>query len=365
MLEVSFEKLLGNFKLQSSFRAEKGVLGILGPSGCGKSMTLKCISGLYTPDKGYIRLNDKVLFSSGSKINVPPRKRNIGYVFQNYALFPHLNVYKNIAYGIKHMEKELRHKKVVEMIERMQLTGLEAHYPSQLSGGQQQRTALARTLITEPDLLLLDEPLSALDSHVKYLLEKELIRIIKDNYDGIVLLVTHNVEEAYRICNKIMIMDNGQNLQIGTKDEIINTPQTLTAARITGCKNLIQVDVLNEEEEFYILKSDKLVFKGSRGNRKVAVRMIAGIRAHYLSLYPIDTDMENTYECDVMEKIEGVFSTTIVVNCGGCVLQVEIDKISYINMAGNSSNRLKLHIPPDKVFLIDDREPYEKVVLQP
>lgn len=354
LLEVSFEKSLGNFKLQSSFRAEKGVLGILGPSGCGKSMTLKCISGLYSPDKGCIRLNDRVLFSSDSKIVVPSRKRNIGYVFQNYALFPHLTVYKNIAYGIKHLEKELRNKKVVEMIERMQLTGLENHYQSQLSGGQQQRTALARTLITEPDLLLLDEPLSALDSHVKYLLEKELISIIKDNYDGIVLLVTHNVEEAYRICNNIMVMDNGQNLQIGTKDEIINTPENLTAARITGCKNLLNVDMLDDKDGYYILKSNKLVFKCVKKQREASGQMIAGIRAHYLSLYSRDTDMENTFECEIIEKVEGVFSTTIVVNCGGCILQVEVEKTSYEHITGRRSEKLKLYIPPDKVFLIDD-----------
>lgn len=353
MLEVSFEKSLGNFKLQSSFRAEKGVLGILGPSGCGKSMTLKCISGLYSPDKGYIKLGSRVLFSSDSKIIVPPRKRNIGYVFQNYALFPHLTVYKNIAYGVKHLERELRNRKVAEMIERMQLTGLEDRYPSQLSGGQQQRTALARTLITEPELLLLDEPLSALDSHVKYLLENELISIIKDNFDGIVLLVTHNIEEAYRICSNIMIMDNGQNLQTGTKDEIINAPENITAARITGCKNLLNVDVLDETDEYYILRSNKLVFKGLKKINKASGRMVAGIRAHYLSLYPMDTQMENTFECDIIEKIEGVFSTTIVVNCGGCVLQVEVEKASYSNITRHNSEKLKLYIPPDKVFIMD------------
>lgn len=354
MLEVSFEKSLGNFKLQSSFIAEKGVLGILGPSGCGKSMTLKCISGLYSPDKGYIKLGSRVLFSSDSKIIVPPRKRNIGYVFQNYALFPHLTVYKNIAYGVKHLERELRNRKVVEMIERMQLTGLEDRYPSQLSGGQQQRTALARTLITEPELLLLDEPLSALDSHVKYLLENELISIIKDNFDGIVLLVTHNIEEAYRICSNIMIMDNGQNLQTGTKDEIINAPENITAARITGCKNLLNVDVLDEADEYYILRSNKLVFKGLKKNNKASGQMAAGIRAHYLSLHSMDIQMENTFECDIIEKIEGVFSTTIVVNCGGCVLQVEVEKASYANITRKGSKKLKLHIPPDKVFLMNN-----------
>ena len=172
MLEVTIEKTTGSFTLQTSFTAGKGALAILGSSGCGKSMTLKCIAGLYTPDKGSIKLNDSILYSSEQKISVPPRKRNIGFVFQNYALFPNLTVEQNIAYGIRDFEKPERRQKVADMIKRMQLTGLENQYPSQLSGGQQQRTALGRTLITEPSLLLLDEPLSALDSHIKYLLEK-------------------------------------------------------------------------------------------------------------------------------------------------------------------------------------------------
>jgi molybdate transport system ATP-binding protein len=346
------EKSLGNFMLKSSFKAEKGVLGILGPSGCGKSMTLKCISGLYSPDNGSIILNDKVLFSSDSKINVPPRKRNIGYVFQNYALFPHLTVYKNIAYGIKHLEKGLRNKKALEMIERMQLEGLENHYPSQLSGGQQQRTALARTLITDPDLLLLDEPFSALDSHIKYMLEKELVTIIKNNYDGIVLLVTHNIEEAYRICNNIMIMDNGQNIQKGTKNEIIHTPENLTAARITGCKNFLEVKVLDEKDGYYILKSKELIFKAIKTEQQISGQMVAGIRAHYLSLYSMNTDMENSFECDIIEKIDGLFSTTIIVNCSGCVLQVEMPKDSFTDLTADGCKKLKLHIPINKVFLM-------------
>jgi molybdate transport system ATP-binding protein len=352
VLEVFIEKSLGNFRLQSSFNADKGVLGILGPSGCGKSMTLKCISGLYHPDRGIIKLNGKMLYSSDSKINVPPRKRNIGYVFQNYALFPHLTVYKNIAYGIKGLEKELGNKKIREMIERMQLGGLENHYPSQLSGGQQQRTALARTLITDPDLLLLDEPFSALDSHIKYMLEKELMMIIKNNYDGIVLLVTHNIEEAYRICNNIMVMDNGQNLQIGSKDEIIHTPKNLTAARITGCKNFLDANVIEEKDGYYGLQSKELVFKAIKKEREVDKQMVAGIRAHNLSLFSVDSDMENAFECDVMEKIEGVFSTTIVVNCGGCVFEVETPKSSICNIAEDNCKKLKLHIPADKVFLM-------------
>ncbi len=354
MLEISFKKTLGHFILEPSFQAKKGVLGILGPSGCGKSMTLKAISGLYSPDLGTITLNGHVLFSSKNKINIPPRLRNIGYLFQNYALFPHLTVHQNIAYGIKDLKADLRNKKAADIICRMQLEGLENHYPHQLSGGQQQRAALARTLIKDPDLLLLDEPFSALDSHVKYLLEKELISIIQKHYNGIVLLVTHNIEEAYRICDHIMVMDEGQIFQIGTKDEIIYTPANLTAARITGCKNFLDATVLETHEDYYILKSHDLLFKAAKTDQPINKQMTAGIRAHHIKISPMHRCLENTFECDIIEKIEGVFSATILVNCCGCPLQVEVSKTSCPHLSEIKYNKIKLHIPPDKIFLINN-----------
>lgn len=352
MLEISLEKSLGKFILHSSFTAHKGVLGILGSSGCGKSMTLKCIAGLHSPDRGTIKLNGKLLFSSESKINVPSRKRNIGYVFQNYALFPHLTVSENIAYGIKSLEKKQRIKKVLDMIDRMQLNGLEHNYPSQLSGGQQQRVALARTLITEPDLLLLDEPFSALDSHIKYLLEKELISIIKNNFNGIVLLVTHNIEEAYRICDNIMIMNDGQNLQLGPKEEIIHRPTNLTAARLTGCKNLLDVTILEEHKDYFLLKSKNLIFKAVNNNVQTSKQMIAGIRAHHMILSSDPSHGDNFFDCEIYEKIEGVFSTTLILNCGECMIQIEVSKASCPHITSNNCKKLKLYIPPEKVFLM-------------
>jgi molybdate transport system ATP-binding protein len=352
VLEVCFEKSFGNFDLSICFKAEKGALGILGSSGSGKSMTLKCIAGLFTPDKGKIKLNNSTLFSSDDRINVLPRKRNIGYVFQNYALFPHMTVSQNIAYGVKHIDKQVRNQKVMEMIQRMQLVGFERHYPSQLSGGQQQRVALGRTLITEPELLMLDEPLSALDSHIKHQLEKELITIIKHNYEGIVLLVTHSIEEAYRICSNIMVIDDGQNIQSGKKDDLIRSPLNPAAARITGCKNLLGVTVLGENDDNFILQSNQLVFKAKKADINIAEHMVAGIRAHYLSLSTEESNAENTFTCDVIEKIEGVFSTTTVVNCGGCEFRVETEKAVAPHFADCKCKQMILHIPPEYVFLM-------------
>lgn len=353
MLDVSLVKVMNDFTLHSSFSSNKGVLGILGSSGCGKSLTLKCIAGLYIPDNGRIMLNGKVLFNSDDKINVPPRKRNIGYVFQNYALFPHLTVYKNIEYGIKHLGKEIRHNKIIDMLEKIQLAGYENSYPSQLSGGQQQRVALARTLIKEPELLLLDEPFSALDSHIKHLLENELLYIIRNNYDGIVLLVTHNIEEAYRLCDQILIMDKGTTLQIGEKEDIIHSPSNLTAARITGCKNFFDVELLGEKDGYYLVKSKNLVLRVQKSTELNSSKLVAGLRANDLRISSEPFDELNTFECEVIERIEGVFSTTIVVNCFGNVLQVEVSKYTCPHLSGCQCKKLMLHIPADRIFLLD------------
>ena len=352
MLEVRIKKTVGSFRLNVSLNADKAASGIIGPSGGGKSMTLKCIAGLFTPDSGTIKLNDTILFSSDLRINLPPRKRNLGYVFQNYALFPHLTLSQNIAYGIKHLDRNTQKRKVTEMISRMRLTGFEKQYPSQLSGGQQQRAALGRTLITEPSLLLLDEPLSALDNHNKHLLEKELVSIIKNNYDGIVLLVTHNIEEAYRICDNITVIDEGKNIQSGSKEDIVRAPINSVAARITGCKNLLPSTIIDENGNYFTLRSGELIFKAKKSNVNVSGRVIAGIRAHDLSFPPIDSVTENTFVCDVMERVKGMFSTTTVVNCYGCELRTETAHAAEPHAAEWENERMMIHIPPEKVFLM-------------
>lgn len=185
-LYVNIEKHLSSFNLNVNFEHKRGVLGFLGASGSGKSMSLKCISGLVTPSRGKIIVNDKIFFDSENKINLTPQKRKIGYLFQNYALFPNMNIIDNIKLGISKMEKDQKESLIKEYIERLHLGGLEKRYPWQLSGGQQQRVALARALITSPDILLLDEPFSALDQHLRNDLEKELMSIVKD-YSGNVI----------------------------------------------------------------------------------------------------------------------------------------------------------------------------------
>ena len=238
-IKVDIKRKLGEFSLDIHFQTESKRIGILGASGCGKSMTLKSIAGIETPDFGMIQIDDKVLFDSANKVDLKPQKRNVGYLFQNYALFPTMTVAKNIAAGLKG-SKEEKQKKVQEMIEKFELTGLADRLPGQLSGGQQQRVALARIMAYEPDVILLDEPFSALDVFLKDRLQQELIEMLKD-YEGTVIMVSHSRDEIYRFSEELLIMDQGKPVIYGETKEIFAKPVYKEAAKLTGCKNFSRI----------------------------------------------------------------------------------------------------------------------------
>lgn len=237
-LVVEIQKKLGAFTLNVAFETDGGILGLLGASGCGKSMTLKCIAGIEKPDSGYIELDGTVLFDAKSGINLPPQARQVGYLFQNNALFPNMTVQQNILCGL-HREKSriVREERLRTVLQLMQLEGLEKHRPHQLSGGQAQRTALARILVNEPRLLMLDEPFSALDSHLREKLQLELHRLLTD-YGHDVILVTHSRDEAYRMCGQIAVMHHGSILTQQDTRALFANPISIHAAMLTGCKNI-------------------------------------------------------------------------------------------------------------------------------
>lgn len=249
MIELRISKALELFSIQVDIKLSEGSsLALVGPSGCGKSMTLRMIAGLEQPDEGYIKVGNTVFYDSRERTNVPAYKRHVGFLFQSYALFPHLTVEQNIAYGLNHRPRLEREEKVHSIIERLRLKGLEKRYPQFISGGQQQRVALARTLVTDPELLLLDEPFSALDSQVKKKMEKEVIDV-RNSFSGTMILVTHSLEEAFRLCSNIAVMDKGEIIQIGTQAEIIHQPANRTVARLTETENIFDGTVIERHGE--------------------------------------------------------------------------------------------------------------------
>ena len=237
-IRVDIRKQLNSFPLDVHFEETGNRIGILGASGCGKSMTLRSIAGIVTPEHGHIQIGGRVLFHAAGRkkgTDLRPQERRIGYLFQNYALFPTMTVEENIAAGLKGT-KEQKQRKVAEMVNRFRLEGLEKQLPASLSGGQQQRTALARLMAYEPEMILLDEPFSAMDSYLRDQLQQQLSELLKD-YGGTVILVSHNRDEIYRFCDRLLIMDEGKILSRGDTKELFRDPQIKKAARLTGCKN--------------------------------------------------------------------------------------------------------------------------------
>lgn len=245
-LHVDIRKRLGDFVLETAFDTEDAITGLLGASGCGKSVTLKCIAGVETPDEGSIILDGETLFDSARGINLKPQQRRVGYLFQQYALFPHLTVERNILTGL-HREHDatVRQHRLREMVEMMQLQGLEKLRPAQLSGGQAQRVALARMLVSEPRLLLLDEPFSALDSHLRDQLQPQFLDLLR-SYGRQAVLVTHSRDEAYHLCSQLCVMENGRIVRSGATKAVFADPRSEAAARLTGCKNISPARKIDE-----------------------------------------------------------------------------------------------------------------------
>lgn len=304
-LIIDIEKQLQGFTLEIDFKAHQETLGLLGASGSGKSMTLRCIAGLDTPDEGFISLNGQVLFDSKRGINVPSFQRKVGFVFQNYALFSHLNVSQNIAFGLQHLSKSEQEKCIEKYLHLMELDGLEKRYPHQLSGGQQQRVALARALATEPDILLFDEPLSALDTYLRNRIELLLTQVFSA-YHGVTLFVTHKLEEAYRVCGNLLVLDNGEIIESGTKENIFEKPRTFKTAQITECKNFSSVQVINSQqikalEWGCILQVIEPIPE---------TLTYLGFRAHHIRFSPTP-DLENTFPCWLVSVSETQHRTTL------------------------------------------------------
>ena len=209
------------------------VTALVGPSGCGKTTILRAVAGLDVPDRGVIRFAGETWFDSSAGICLPPQQRGIGFLLQEYALFPHLSVYGNIAFGIRRLQQEEERSRVSELVRLFQLDGLEDRFPRQLSGGQQQRVALARTVAPRPRLLLLDEPLSALDAPTRVSLRKGLKKILSELALP-TLIVTHDPDEVVAFAHQVAVLRGGNILQSGAVEDVLTNPVTPDVARMLG-----------------------------------------------------------------------------------------------------------------------------------
>ncbi len=345
MLSVNIHKELDDFTLNVSFETGAGVMALLGASGCGKSMTLKCIAGLETPDRGKIILNDRVLFDSEKHINMSPQRRRVGYLFQQYALFPNMTVRHNLYAAVRHLPRSKQKAAVDEKMRSFRLEGLDDLYPRQLSGGQQQRAALARVFASEPEALLLDEPFSALDSYLRWQTELELGELLRP-YPGDVLLVSHDRDEVYRMCSDVCVLADGHSEEQASVRDLMAAPKTVSAALISGCKNFSRVKRIDATHVRCV--NWGVTLETSQGVSGVC--SYAGVRAH--SLHIAKNGEPNRFDARVVRVIDDAFSTILMLapEGGNSLLRMELSKEEWAAM--RNPEMVLLGVAPENVMTL-------------
>ena len=243
MIQVSLRRSYPGFTLAVDWEARDEVVALFGPSGAGKSLTLQCLAGLVRPDAGRVEVNGRVFDDVARGIHLAPQARRLGYVFQGYALFPHLSVLDNVAFGLRDRPRAERRARAGAVLDALGLSALAARYPRELSGGQQQRVALGRALAPDPEVLLLDEPLSALDAPLRRQLREDLGRVIRA-WGKTVVLVTHDLAEAFQLGDRIVVYAAGRVVQAGPKAALLSRPASETVARLVGLRNIVRGTVV-------------------------------------------------------------------------------------------------------------------------
>jgi molybdate transport system ATP-binding protein len=313
MLDIRLRKRLENFTLELELAASPGITALFGPSGAGKSMTLACVAGLNWPDTGRIALNGSVVFDSDRKINLPPQRRAVGYVMQDYLLFPHLSVAQNIAFGLTGLARPEKRKVIAEALQRVGLAGFEQRRPGELSGGQQQRVALARALVTRPRVLLLDEPYSALDGPTRALLRRDLLRL-RGELDLPVLFVTHDLAEAYLLADQIAIIEAGRLLQLDPPEAVVYRPASRVVAELTGGNNFFGGHVLAQNQAETIIRVGTLQLVAPPAPVKAGDRVQLSIRAERVMLIRKDAPVgprENQVRGHIVNELTDGFNHTL------------------------------------------------------
>lgn len=347
-LSVNIRKKLGSFQLEVQFEAEQGTpLALLGASGCGKSVTLRCIAGILKPDEGRITLDGVVLYDSAAGIDLPPQQRRVGYLFQQYALFPNMTVRQNIAAAVPNRRE--RSVQTAELLRRFHLEEVASQRPWQLSGGQQQRCALARILASTPRVILLDEPFSALDSYLKCQLEWELAEMLS-TFSGPVVWVSHDRGEVLRNCPEVCVMDRGQAQITQAMKELMAHPGSEAAARLSGCENF--VDAMGHGNTV-TLRDWGVTLNCTAPVPDTVCRI--GIRAR--NLHPAEEQTMNAISCRVVRVVEDTDALTVLLRPDGAApdlppVRMAAAKGSWKKTAGE---QIIVTVDPDGILPLETR----------
>jgi molybdate transport system ATP-binding protein len=367
-LEVCIKKKFGTFQLDVDISAGSETLGFLGASGCGKSLTMRCVAGIETPDEGRIVVNGRVFYDSEQHINLKPQERKTALLFQNYMLFPNLTIEQNVGAGIpKSVDKAERAQIIASELKRFGLEGFNDRYPSQLSGGQQQRVALARMLAARPEILMLDEPFSALDAHLKGVLEQNLVSLF-DAFEGTVLYVSHDIDEAIRFCDRIAVVDAGHILEVDTCEQLVHHPQSEAALKLSGCKNAVECQPAGASSVYVpkwgiTLESDRPVPRDVK---------YVGVRAFYITR--ADGPGRNNFRVRVDRVSDSRFDRSVLLAfldrniSEDTVSAREENEMKFlhqhlfwrVNMLGvdpadlpQTGQEFWVHIPPENLYLVN------------
>ena len=358
MIEIDVALTLGSFRLVSRLQVGPGITVLFGQSGAGKTLTLEAIAGLLTPDRGRITIHDRPVFDAAAGLNVPPYDRHLGYVVQSYALFPHLTVAQNVAYGVFDLPRAERDRRVDDLLRTLGIQDLADRRPSQISGGQAQRTALARALVRRPRALLLDEPFAALDEGVALTLRRELRRLVRD-LNLPVLMVTHDLTEASHIGDQIAVMDAGQVLQVGDRSDVLQRPRSARVARLLGIANVLDAEATASDGEVTVhtpigpLQAARTDI--TEGSVKVA------LRADQIILVRPDRepdDRPNTLDAEIVDEADFGHSRTLYARVpdstihSAPTLEIQIAPHPYQVMGVATRRHWRVHIPPEAVHVM-------------
>ena len=370
MISVSIEKRLGDFSLEAQWTSAANIVALVGPSGSGKTLTLQCIAGLTRPAAGRLVCGGRVLFDSSARVDLPPQSRHIGYVFQGYALFPHMTVSQNVAYGLKPDSHERLGARAQDIIDRLGLASFRRRYPNELSGGQQQRVALARALATDPDLLLLDEPLSALDAPLRRELRAELAQTLRDCGKPAVC-VTHDLAEAYQLADVVVLYENGRTTEATPKGELLWNPSSERVARLIGARNILTGTIMEIGPQSIMLEWRRQRLEAARSpshplNLQVGEALAFFVRPEYVRLIRKDrplADLQRHVNCLQGEVIgdrdEGATLTLFLrlaapgtPSQGTYDLEIEVPKLVYERLGIARDRQWQVSIHPGSIQVL-------------